>query len=324
MLLRALLILIVIAAIGLILRSEWIGAQVGRAYPARGAFIDLSGGRLHYREQAPQGDNRGTVVLIHGASSNHADLLATLGPELSRYRIIALDRPGHGWSDRLEGSAMADPGRQAAVLMQALDRIAPESFVLVAHSLAGALAARIALDRPDRLRGLVLLGGVTHPWPGGIAWYHHITVLPVIGPLFTRLIALPAANIQLDAGAKSVFAPRQATPGYVETGEIRLLLRPATFRANSDDIAATHAFVTAQASRYGDLKAPVIAITGDSDSVVSPTIHSATIARQAPQGRLVLLPGVGHMPHHAAPEIVVDAIDQMVGPRSGLASLERP
>jgi pimeloyl-ACP methyl ester carboxylesterase len=320
MLLRILLLLVILAATGLILHSEWIAAQVASAYPPRGAFIDLPGGRLHYRERAPVGDNRGTVVLVHGASSNHADLLATLAPELSRYRIIALDRPGHGWSDRLDASAMADPGRQAAVLMQALDRVAPESFVLVAHSLAGALAARIALDRPDRLRGLVLLGGVTHPWPGGIAWYHHVTVLPVIGPLFTRLVALPVANIQLDAGAKSVFAPREATPGYVETGEIRLLLRPATFRANSEDIAATHAFVTAQAPRYGDLKVPVIAITGDSDSVVSPTIHSATIARQAPQGRFVLLPGTGHMPHHAAPEIVVQAIDELAAPRSGLAS----
>ncbi len=185
----------------------------GRArYPPRGAFLDLPGGRLHYRERAPVGDNRGTVVMVHGASSNHADLLATLGPELSRYRLIALDRPGHGWSERLDGSAMADPGRQAAVLMQALDKIAPETVVLVAHSLAGALATRIALDRPDRLRGLVLLGGVTHPWPGGIAWYHHIAVLPVIGPLFTRLVALPVANIQLDAGAKSVFARARRRP----------------------------------------------------------------------------------------------------------------
>ncbi len=320
MLLRILLLLVVLAATGLILRSEWVAAEVARAYPSRGAFIDLPGGRLHYRERAPVGDDRGTVVLVHGASSNHADLLATLGPELSRYRLIALDRPGHGWSDRLEGSAMADPGRQAAVLMQALDRVAPEGFVLVAHSLAGALATRIALDRPERLRGLVLLGGVTHPWPGGIAWYHHITALPLIGPLFTRLVALPVADLQLEAGAKSVFAPREATPGYVETGEIRLLLRPATFRANSEDIAATHAFVSGQAPRYGDLKVPVIAITGDSDSVVSPTIHSATIAKQAPQGRFVLLPGTGHMPHHAAPEIVVQAIDELAAPRSGLAS----
>jgi pimeloyl-ACP methyl ester carboxylesterase len=319
MLIRALLIVLVLVAAGLILRTELISAEVARLYPPKGAFVSLPGGRLHYLERKPSGEARGTVVLVHGASSAHADLLATLGPELSHYRVIALDRPGHGWSDRLAGSAMADPGRQAAALMQALDVIAPERFVLVAHSLAGALSARIALDRPERLNGLVLLGGVTHPWPGGIAWYHHITALPVIGPLFTRLVALPAASLLLDAGANSVFAPRPMTPGYVETGEIRLLLRPAAFRANSQDLAATFDFVTAQAPRYKTLQVPVVAITGDSDSVVSPTLHSAAIAREAPQGRFVLLPGVNHMPHHAAPEIVVEAIDQMVGPRSGLA-----
>lgn len=319
MLTRAIILLVLLVAAGLVVRTEWIASQAARAYPPKGSFFALPGGRLHYLERRPEGEARGTVVLIHGASSDHADLLATLGPELGHYRVIALDRPGHGWSDRIEGRAMADPARQAAVLMQALDAIAPESFVLVAHSLAGALSTRIALDRPERLKGLVLLGGVTHPWPGGIDWYHHPASWPLIGPLFTRLVALPAASLLLEPGAKSVFAPRQAPAGYIETGEIRLLLRPSDFQANSQDIAATFDFVTAQAPRYRGLKVPVVAITGDSDAIVSPTIHSAAIAREAPQGRFVLLPGVGHMPHHAAPEIVVEAIDQLVGPRSGLA-----
>lgn len=316
---RVLLIAVVFVAIGLALRTEWIRSRVESENPPRGAFVDLPGGRLHYVERKPSGESRGTVVLVHGASSNHADLLNVLGPELSHYRVIGLDRPGQGWSDRMAGAAMADPARQAGVLMQALDQLAPERFVLVAHSLAGALSTRIALDRPERLRGLVLLGGVTHPWPGGIAWYNHVAAAPLIGPLFTRLVALPAASFLLEPGAKSVFAPRDMTPGYMETGEVRLFLRPGAFAANAQDLAATFDFVTAQSPRYKMLRVPVVAITGDSDSIVSATIHSAAIAREAPQGRLVLLPGVGHMPHHAAPEIVVDAIDQMVGPKSGLA-----
>lgn len=319
MIIRITLAIVFLAAAVLILRSEWIGAEMARAHPADGGFVPVPGGRLHYVERRPAGEPRGTVVLVHGASSNHADLLATLGPELGHYRIVAIDRPGHGWSDRLEGATMADPGRQAQALMQGLDQLVPERFVLVAHSLAGALSTRIGLDRPDRLQGLVLLGAVTHPWPGGIAWYHHLTAWPVVGPLFTRLVALPAAGYLLEDGARSVFAPRPMTPGYIEAGDIRLLLRPDVFRANSQDIKATLAFVTAQAPRYQRLRVPVVAITGDSDTIVSPTIHSATIARQVPDGRFVLLPGVGHMPHHAAPEIVVDAIDQMAGPRSGLA-----
>ena len=321
MLIRIVLVLAVLAVAGVILWSEWLGAQAARRYPPTGSFVSFDAGRLHYRERRPDGPSRGTVVLIHGASSSHADMLTTLGPELAHYRIVAFDRPGHGWSDRLEGDAMANPARQAAALMRGIDAIVPERFVLVAHSLGGAASTRIALEQPERLRGLVLLGGVTHPWPGGIAWYHHLTVWPVIGPLFTRLVGVPAASGLLEGGAESVFAPRPVTPGYLDAAQIGLLLRPATFRANSQDIAATLDFVTAQAPRYRDLQVRVIAITGDSDAIVSPVIHSAAIARQAPQGRFVLLPGVGHMPHHAAPEIVAAAVDELAGGRSGLALL---
>ncbi len=321
MLTRSLLILAALAVAGLWLWSEWLGAQVARRHPPAGSFVSFDQGRLHYRERRAEGEARGTVVLIHGASSSHADMLATLGPELARYRIIAFDRPGHGWSDRLEGDAMADPARQAAALMRGIDAVVPERFVLVAHSLGGASATRIALERPDRLHGLVLLGAVTHPWPGGISWYHHPTTWPLVGPLFTRLVGVPAASTLLDSGAESVFAPRPVTPGYLAAAQIELLLRPETFRANSQDIAATLDFVTAQAPLYRGMKVPVIAITGDSDTIVSPVIHSATIARQAPQGRFVLLPGVGHMPHHAAPEIVAAAVDELAGRRSNLASL---
>jgi pimeloyl-ACP methyl ester carboxylesterase len=321
MLTRLLLIALVLLVSALLLRTGWLSAEAARLYPPQGQFVSVTGGRLHYRERKPSDEALGTVVLVHGASSAHADLLATLGPELDHYRVIAIDRPGQGWSDRLDGSAMAEPGHQAIAIMQALDQIAPERFVLVAHSLAGALSATIALDRPERLRGLVLLGAVTHPWPGGIAWYHHLISWPVVGPAFAWLVGVPAASLLLGSGADSVFAPREVTPGYLDTAEIRLLLRPAALRANSQDIAATHAFVTEQAARYSQLKVPVVAITGDSDAIVSPMIHSAAIASVAPQGRFVLLPGVGHMPHHAAPEIVVEAIDQIVGPRSGLALL---
>lgn len=319
MVIRITALVVVLSIVGLLLYGEWLRRSVETAFPARGNFVEVAGGRIHYREQPATRDPRGTVVLLHGASSDSADVFETLLPELAAFRVIAPDRPGHGWSDRLAGAGMANPGRQAEALMQALDRLAPERFVLVAHSLAGAAATRIALQRPERLHGLVLLGGVTHPWPGGIAWYHHATAAPFVGPVFTRLVAVPLASRLLDTGATEVFAPNPVTPDYLATGEIPLLLRAGQFRANSQDIAASHAFVTAQASRYRELKTPVIAITGDADAIVSPVIHSMAIVRQAPQARLVLLPGVGHMPHHAAPEIVASAIDELAGPRTGLA-----
>jgi hypothetical protein len=74
---------------------------------------------------------------------------------------------------------------------------------------------------------------------------------PVIGPLFARTVALPLGELLLGGGAASVFAPQPMPKDYVRRAAIRLLLRPAQFIANAQDIAVLKAFVTAQAPRVG-------------------------------------------------------------------------
>ena len=66
---------------------------------------------------------------------------------------------------------------------------------------------------------------------------------------------------------------------------------------------------------YVDLRSPTIIITGDRDTMVSPEINARALAATLPQAKLVLLKGVGHMPHHAAPEAVAAAIDELASPR---------
>ena len=310
---RFVLIASLLVMLGLAVFSELTRAEVEARHPPRGEFVAVAGGRLHYRECRPEGQARGTVVLIHGAYANQADLLAALGPQLSQYRVIALDRPGHGWSERLDGRAMADPGRQAQALMQALDQLAPERFVIVAHSLAGALSTRIALERPERLHGLVLLGAMSHPWPGGIAWSQRIAATPWIAPLFSRVVGVPLARYRLGDGADSVSKVARQSPCHAQAGEAELVLRPEVVEFNGQDMVAARDFLAAQAPRYRELEVPVLAIAGDGDTIVLPAIHSAAIAREAPQGRLLLLPGVGHMPHHASPELIAAAIDEIFG-----------
>ncbi len=82
----------------------------------------------------------------------------------------------------------------------------------------------------------------------------------------------------------------------------RLILRPANFEANAQDVSVLKDFVAAQAPRYPELAMPVVAITGDTDTVVSPVIHSTAIARDAKNGRLVTIQGAGHMPHLTDPQ----------------------
>jgi pimeloyl-ACP methyl ester carboxylesterase len=288
-------------------------ARIEAAHPAAGRFVEVEGGRLHVLEIDPSGrEEQLPIVLVHGASGNLNDLRLALGDRLARdRRVILVDRPGHGWSDRPGGLADASPARQAALIIEALDRMGVDRFVLLGHSLGGAVASALALAWPERLAGLVLLAPVTHPWEGGIAWYNKIMVTPVIGRLFAHTVAVPLSFLLLDGGVASVFAPQPAPADYVRRAAIRLLLRPAQFVANAQDVAALKAFVTAQAPRYREIGVPTVIVTGSHDCTVSPRLHARAFAAMVPHARLVMLAGIGHMPHHTSADMVVAAVEQL-------------
>ena len=167
--------------------------RIEAAYPPRGSFVAIDGGRLHYEERHPVGVPRGTVVLLHGATGNEADMILALGDRLAAvgFRVIAPDRPGHGWSDRPDGEADASPARQAVLIRQGLERVGIHHAIVLGHSWSGALAVNFALDQADFTDGLVLVSPVTHPWPGGIAWYYGPAASPWFGPLFNRVLTMP-------------------------------------------------------------------------------------------------------------------------------------
>jgi pimeloyl-ACP methyl ester carboxylesterase len=100
-------------------------------------------------------------------------------------------------------------------------------------------------------------------------------------------------------------------PDYVRRAAIRLVLRPKTFFANARDLALLRNFIAAQVPSYAGLRAPTVIITGDRDTMVSPKINACALAATLPRAKLVFLKGVGHMPHHAAPEAVTAAIDEL-------------
>ncbi len=76
-------------------------------------------------------------------------------------------------------------------------------------------------------------------------------------------------------------------------------------------MASLHNFLRRQAPRYAALDVPAIIIAGDADRIAPSNQHAMLLAAAAPRANLILLPGIGHMLHHAAAERVVDAVRQL-------------
>ncbi len=280
-------------------------------YPPVGRMVPVSGGRLHVLDRpARNGRSDAAIVLLHGASGNLRDLDEPLGPALAaQWRVVAVDRPGHGWSDRPGGAADANPARQAELIAEALGEIGVERAVVLGHSWSGGLAARFALAHRGIAAGLVMLSAATHPWPGGVSWYVHTAAAPVVGPLFINTLVTPMGLATMERVVAEIFHPQTPPARYAEMIAARLLFRPSNFRANAQDMAGLREFLIEQSPHYADIDVPALFITGDADRIV-PDLHSRTAARQIEGAELVVLPGIGHMPHHSATEKVVDLIDR--------------
>jgi len=284
-----------------------------REFPAQGMSIEVAGASLHVVDIGPRDAPGPPIVMLHGASSNLEVMRQPLGERLAKnHRVILIDRPGHGWSRRVN-LGDSTPEIQGRMIDEALAKLGVGKAVLVVHSWAGALGARMALDYPERVAGLVMLAPVAYPWPGGVGLYNKLVTTPVIGPLLAHTITLPLGYFLTEAGTRGVFLPQQMPNGFVQQTATPLLLRPREFLANAWDLVTLKAAVAEQAPRYAGIKAPITIIAGDADKTVSTNIHSRPLAATAPNAKLIVLPNVGHMVHEASPDLVISEIEAMIG-----------
>ena len=306
-------IVVVAVLAGLALMTQAAVLALQRAYPAQGRMVEVAGAALHVLELGPRDATGPPVVMIHGASSNLEAMRHPLGAMLAKHhRVVLIDRPGHGWSTRAD-LADSTPAIQGRMIDEALQKLGLGPAIFVVHSWAGALGARMALDYPKRVAGLVMLAPVAYPWPGGVGWYNKLVNTPVIGPLHAYTITLPLGYLLAGPGARGVFLPQIMPDGFVGNTATPLLLRPREFLANARDLVTLKAAVDEQAPRYADIRVPTVVISGEVDKTVSTNIHSRPFAKAVPGAKLIVLPDVGHMIQNAAPDLVIAEIDAMIG-----------
>jgi pimeloyl-ACP methyl ester carboxylesterase len=310
--------MVVVAALAMLALITQAGVlALQRSYPAQGRTIEVAGAKLHVVDIGPRDAAGPPIVMIHGASSNLEAMRHPLGERLAQaHRVILIDRPGHGWSTRADFQD-STPAIQARMIDEALQKLGIGSAIFVVHSWSGALGARMALEYPQRVAGLVMLAPVLYPWPGGVGWYNKLVTTPAIGKLLAYTITLPLGYLVAERGARSVFLPQTMPANFIKESATPLLLRPREFLANAWDLVTLKAAVTEQSPRYGDIAAPVVIITGEPDKTVFTNRHSRPFAATVAQTKLVVLPDVGHMIQNAVPELVIAEIEAMIGEIAG-------
>lgn len=277
-----------------------------RENPARGRFVAVDGVRLHLLEKGAGPP----VVLIHGNVVTAEDFAVSgVMDRLARHhRVIAIDRPGMGYSDRPR-DRMWTPAAQAALLVHAMERLGVVRPVVVGHSLGATVAAALALHDPDAVRGLVLLGGYFHPTARADLVLSLPPAVPVIGDLLRYTLSPLFGAASMPVLLKGMFTPCPVPQAYRDGHDTDLALRPGQVRAMAEDGTMMVPAAAAMRNRYGELRMPVAILAGTEDAVVVPDGQSERLHGTIPHSTLRLIPGVGHMFHHADPDAVADAVE---------------
>ncbi len=307
--LTAIVVILVLLAGG----SAYSAYRAEVSHPAAGQFVDVNGLSIHYVDTAKQNDSpqKPTIVLLHGASTSLLDFKPSLQPKLSgQYRVIAIDRPGMGYSDT-HGRWMT-PLEQAEVVLAALSALDINNAIWVGHSWAGAVVLAAMQDYPEQVDGGVLLAGATHPWEGGVKLDSRLANMPVIGTLLARLIVPLAGRLIVEDAVKGVFEPEPVTPGYLEETGVRLSIRPNTFLNNAADLYHLSDWLETRYQGYSEITPPLLMLSGDADEVVPAWNHAKRVAAQLPQAQWISLEGAGHALHHTRTDTVISHINAFV------------
>ena len=284
-----LLILLAIAGLAWFTWNTKRGAEV--AIPPRGRFLDLPGGRVHYTDEG----SGPAIVMIHGLGGQMGNFTLALSPLLTdTHRVIVLDRPGMGYSER-SADAPANPRAQAQTVAQVIAALGLERPLVVGLSLGGAIALCLAMEHPHATRGLALLAPLTQPPGAPIKAFSGLEIRNAALRFFLSwTIAIPMSIRSAPQVLDQVFGPDAVPDGYAVAGGALLGLRPAAFRNTSRDYLASGHDLRWMAGQYAGLNVPVRILYGADDRILAADLHGAALVEKHPHIGLEVIAG-GHM-----------------------------
>lgn len=227
------------------------------------------------------------VLLIHGQPGSARDWDRVRATIDGRLETIAIDRPG--WDGR--GPATGLDGNAAAALA-ALDVAGANRATVAGHSFGAAVAASLAISDPERVGALVLAAPAANV--ASLVRLDRMLALPHFGYLLSAAALASAGGVMTLGPVRRRIAKELHVDGRYLRGAGRALLRPATWRAFSDEQQMLIDELPALERRLGQISAPTTIVIGTDDRIVPPR-SARQLATQIPRADLVELERANHL-----------------------------
>jgi pimeloyl-ACP methyl ester carboxylesterase len=319
--LLALVLIVVAIVLGLVLFAASTARKVEAAVPPRGQFLEIDGQRLHYVDSGGRGP---VIVMIHGLGATLWNYSYALVDKLSgEYRVIAVDRPGSGYSTRAD-DAPARLGAQADTLAKFIRALGLKQPLLVGHSLGGALSLKIALDHPDCAGALALIAPLTQAQDDVPEPFQGLVINSrAMRKIIAWTLAIPLGIRNAPKLLKIVFGPDAVPADFPIRGGGLLGLRPKAFYNTSSDLVAASEDLPGMMQRYGAMTIPMAMLFAKGDLILDYRRQGEAMKQQCPALDLVLLEEHGHMLPVTAPDATADLIRRVAAlqpaPRAAIA-----
>ncbi len=283
-------------------------ADVNYGFPTKHTLVN--GINVHYIDE---GKGEKTLILVHGLASNAGFWRYNIAELSSKYRVIAVDLPGYGKSDK--GVYPYTLTFYADIISGLVKQLNLSTIYYAGNSMGGQIGIWFCLRHPEQVEKLVLTdpAGIEHFTPGEKEWFRGFFNTTIIKNTPEVTIRANLANnlYNFDERFEWMVEERART---VKTPEF-------------DDFAYTvvrcvNAMVDEPTDeRLGQLKTPTLIIYGEQDLLIpNPVLHGGTSrsigekgVKEIPHARLVMIPNAGHISMMDQPAIYDKTVMDFLG-----------
>ena len=222
------------------------------------------------------------VFFIHGSGGSAASWQGCLSPLGDQVNAVALDLPGHGQTIGPHPGSVAG---LAEWVYQAMGEFNPDRFILAGHSLGGAIAQQFALNHPDDLAGLILIGSGAR-----------LKVAPQI---------LEGIKADFPAAVSLIVDWCFHTNDETLKETSREMISVVGSDILHADLSACDRFDLM--AKVGQIACPTLVVTGREDRMTPPK-YAEFLAQKIPTAELCIIEGAGHMVQAEKPREFIEAV----------------